>query len=147
MDRFMAKVDTSGGADACHPRSGAVIRGYSVFSARGFRGQLATRWLMTRELGRPLARNEHVLHTCDNPPCVNLRHLYVGTASRNIQDAIARGRYRNPVAGERKARTHCPHGHAYDVANTYVDRLGCRHCRACKAATERRRNAAKRKDH
>jgi len=37
-------------------------------------------------------------------------------------------------------RVECPAGHAYDAANTYVDKLGHRHCRRCKK--DRRRAAA-----
>ena len=36
--------------------------------------------------------NEYVLHTCDNPRCVNPEHLYDGTAQNNIDDAYIRGR-------------------------------------------------------
>lgn len=38
-------------------------------------------------------------HTCDNPPCCNLEHLFLGTQSDNINDAVAKGRfvpYNNP---------------------------------------------------
>jgi hypothetical protein len=33
-----------------------------------------------------------ILHTCDNPPCCNPAHLFVGTAKINLQDASRKGR-------------------------------------------------------
>jgi hypothetical protein len=35
-----------------------------------------------------------VLHHCDNPPCINPDHLYIGTKKDNTQDMTARGRDR-----------------------------------------------------
>lgn len=35
-----------------------------------------------------------VLHLCDNPPCVNPDHLYIGTRSDNLKDAYERSPYR-----------------------------------------------------
>lgn len=42
-----------------------------------------------------------IMHTCDNPPCVKLDHLRLGTYSENIQDAYDKGR----KMGRREART------------------------------------------
>lgn len=35
-----------------------------------------------------------VLHSCDNPMCVNPTHLRLGTQTENVQDAVDRGGYK-----------------------------------------------------
>lgn len=39
------------------------------------------------------------LHSCDNPPCCNPRHLHEGTQKQNVAECRARGR-RVQLAGE-----------------------------------------------
>jgi len=41
-----------------------------------------------------------VCHHCDNPLCVNPSHLFLGTASDNVQDCLSKGRG-NPAIGDR----------------------------------------------
>lgn len=38
-----------------------------------------------------------VRHKCDNPTCLNLDHLELGTPKENTQDALERGRMTGPV--------------------------------------------------
>jgi hypothetical protein len=36
--------------------------------------------------------NQKILHTCDNPPCYNLKHLFKGTPKKNSEDMVRKGR-------------------------------------------------------
>lgn len=42
-----------------------------------------------------LARGVCVLHRCDNPPCINIEHLFLGTRADNCRDAALKGRARS----------------------------------------------------
>lgn len=50
--------------------------------------------------GRPIPAGMSVMHSCDNPPCVNPAHLRVGTPADNNLDTTTKGR--NP--GNRTSR-------------------------------------------
>lgn len=52
----------------------------------------------------PVPSDMLVLHSCDNPPCVNPEHLRLGSPRDNIQDAIDRGRYFVSVRPPRRAK-------------------------------------------
>lgn len=43
-------------------------------------------------LTAPLADDQKLLHSCDNPPCCDPTHLTPGTQTQNMRDAAARGR-------------------------------------------------------
>lgn len=42
----------------------------------------------------PIPPGKLALHTCDNSPCVNPQHLYLGTQQDNMNDRVRRGRWK-----------------------------------------------------
>lgn len=65
-----------------------------------------------------------ILHSCDNPSCINPCHLFVGTQKDNVHDMLKKKRHCN------QKKTHCPKGHPYNQKNTYIGKSG-RTCRVC----------------
>lgn len=48
-----------------------------------------------------------VLHKCDNPPCINPDHLFVGDQQDNINDMFTKGRQKAPGNGKMKQQAYC----------------------------------------
>jgi hypothetical protein len=91
--RFWEKVDRSGGPDVCWPWLGTRdAKGYGHFSLE-LRMEKAHR-VALRLSGVEVPATLLVCHHCDNPPCCNPAHLFVGTVRDNALDMIAKGRHR-----------------------------------------------------
>lgn len=102
--KFRACIDRSGGPEACWPWIGKCqTGGYGRFeggSKLKRRSCLAHRLAWTLKNG-PIPKGLNILHSCDNPPCCNPAHLFVGTHRDNMADMTAKGR---STHGDRNGR-------------------------------------------
>jgi hypothetical protein len=86
-NRLWDGIDTSGGNNACwewqgsrHPDGYGQLDGKRVHR------------LVYEFLVEPIPEGMMVCHKCDNPPCCNPAHLFLGTAKDNADDMVAKGR-------------------------------------------------------
>ena len=104
-------------------------RGYGTINI-GTR-QVGTHRLAWELAYGPIPAGIDVCHHCDNPPCCDPAHLFLGTRKQNMADMVAKGRQgRN---GNEK-KTHCVKGHPFSPENTFVNLKGSRVCITCKRA-------------
>ncbi len=88
--RFWSLVDVRGEDECWEWRGNIFVKtGYGRFYVGG-KGRRAHRVALSLALGREL--DGLALHSCDNPPCVNPRHLREGTHKDNAEDMISRDR-------------------------------------------------------
>lgn len=65
-------------------------KGYGRIRCRGKKTQ--THRAVYEEFVGPIPAGLLVCHTCDNPPCCNPEHLFLGSHSENQLDAVSKGR-------------------------------------------------------
>jgi HNH endonuclease len=118
--RFWAKVEKTDGCwiwrgGRFHTGYGRVFRGGVVCVAHRVAYELAV---------GPIPKGLEMDHLCRNRACVNPAHLEPVPQRINTLRGVG-------ITAVQAARTHCPQGHTYDEANTWLYK-GHRHCRECR---------------
>ena len=98
-ERFWEKVDKSPGlgpnGECWFWRGVTAGAGYGVIGlgSRKLGKEYAHRviWVL---MNGPIPEGLFVLHTCDEPLCVNPKHLWLGTPKDNVRDMLKKGRGR-----------------------------------------------------
>lgn len=94
LTRFWAKVEKRA---SCWTWTGATKQGgYGKVTLR------QTQWLASRLSWvihhGSIPDGMDICHHCDNPTCVNPKHLFLGTRRDNMQDAKRKGRIKWPIS-------------------------------------------------
>lgn len=102
-ERFRLSVDRNGPRmrpklTRCHVWTGSRDKhGYGWFN--GFGERKAHRAAWARAHG-PIPAGAQVLHECDNPSCVRVEHLHLGTNAQNHAEKVARQRAKGINMGD-----------------------------------------------
>lgn len=94
-DRFWRFVAKGSHSDCWIWRGGRHPRGYGILPiARGGKNRNVRAHRLSWEMANRCKIPEGMVacHSCDNPPCVNPAHIWIGTQADNMRDMIAKGR-------------------------------------------------------
>ncbi len=79
------------------------------------------------EVNGTIPKSMCICHHCDNPPCINVDHLFIGSKRDNALDMMSKGRNVAP----NKLKTHCIRGHELSGDNLRKRKDEYRDCREC----------------
>lgn len=90
LDYFKSRARVDEATGCWEWQLARTVKGYGLFqdgrlTRRAHRGA----W---EAVNGQVPDDAHVLHSCDNPQCVNPEHLFLGTNADNVGDKVSKGR-------------------------------------------------------
>lgn len=117
LEKFLEKVDTTGTCwlwKGSHGKQAhAKVHGKMTSASR-------VAWILF--VGE-IPSNLFVLHTCDNPMCVRISHLFLGNHQNNMDDMVSKKR---SLSGERNPAAKMSNATAILIRKDFAD--GVRQC-------------------
>lgn len=104
QQRFHSRINYTNNPDECWEWTGNKKRKYGSLWI-GRKKNSKGKNTLTHRIAWELANGDipdgmKVLHKCDNPPCCNPKHLFIGTQLDNIKDRDEKGRQVAPKGEE-----------------------------------------------
>lgn len=90
IEKYLSSNPTDSGC--IETKSALTEYGYGRVHYQG-KGYFAHRFIYEYYNGE-IPKGMIICHKCDNPKCVNIKHLFIGTHDDNVQDKIKKGRSR-----------------------------------------------------
>lgn len=140
IKRILAKTKRT--SNGCLEWQGVVVGVYPLISFKN-KTYTGSRLLWAAYYGETPSELI-VCHECDNPLCLNIKHLWLGTYKDNIRDSVQKRRNVNI------RKTHCSQGHPLSGDNLLIvikpNGSIARRCRICQVENSRRFRKSKRGD-
>lgn len=86
LSDFWSRIQVRGENDCWEWTGSRVAGGYGRYK-KFYTHRLMASNVIGRDVG-----DFQVCHSCDNPPCCNPHHLFIGTSRDNTRDALTKGR-------------------------------------------------------